>query len=215
MGDITRALDNWMAEGYAQIGEVRIRPLETGFELRHYADAGHQAEQLRSLTPEDVRDLVRLDSHGKFRPLKTVPNLARGWILLVPDVGALRQTLDHFYPAMLGMLASRQNGALQPVPLRETLERQTGMYAVTRRISDEDADRLAGSFCESGAGCLKTILWQIRAGRNLASLPPEKFDLSENQTGDMARALPMLCQEACNFFVAEAREWVRQQRATE
>ena len=215
MRDITRALDNWMAEGYAQIGEVRIQPLETGFELRHYADAGQEAEGLRLLKPEDVRDLVRLDPHGKFRPLKTVPNLARGWILVVPDVGALRRTLDQFYPAMVGMFASHQNGALQSVPLRETLERQTGMYAVTRRMSDEDADRLAGSFCESGAGCLKTILWQIRAGLNLTSLPPGKFDLSENQTGDDARALPMLCQEACNFFVAEAREWVRQRRAVE
>jgi hypothetical protein len=27
--------------------------------------------------------------------------------------------------------------------------------------------------------------------------------------------VPMLCQEACNFFVAEAREWVRQHRRKE
>ena len=215
MREITRALETWMTDGYAQIGEVRIRALETGFELRHYADAGHQAEGLRQLRAEDVRNLVRLDAHGKFRPLKTVPNLARGWILVVPDVGALRRTLDHFYPAMVGIFASFQNGTLETVSLRKTVERQTGMYAVTRRLSDDDADRLAGSFCESGAGCLKTILWQIRAGRNLTSLPPGKFALSENQTGDAARALPMLCHEACNFFVAEAREWVRQQRATE
>ncbi|HEX5177400.1 MAG TPA: DR2241 family protein [Chthoniobacteraceae bacterium] len=215
MRDIARALETWMREGYEQIGEVRIRALETGFELRHYADAGHPVEGLRRVRPEDVRDLVRLDAHGKFRPLKTVPNLARGWILVVPDVGALRRMLDQFYPAMVGILVSQQQGTLEPVSLRETLERQTGMYAVTRRISDDDADRLAGSFCESGAGCLKTILWQIRAGRKLACLPPGKFDLSENQTGDDARALPMLCHEACNFFVSEAREWVRQQRATE
>jgi len=213
MPDITGALDNWLAEGYEQIGEIRIRALDAGFELRHFADAGHPLEELRPVTPSDARTLARLDAHGRFRPLKTVPNLVRGWILMVRDVAELRCVLDQFYPAMVGILVSHQRGTLRCVPLRETLERQTGMYAITRRISDEDAGQLAARFCESGAGCLKTILWQLSAGQSLTSLPATKFDLSQNQTGDQTRALPMLCHEACNLFVAQAREWVRQKRA--
>jgi sirohydrochlorin cobaltochelatase len=215
MGGITHALETWIAAGCEQIGEIRFRAIESGFELRHYADAGRPSEELKPVSAEQVRATARLDAHGKFRPLKTVPNLVRGWILVVHDIGELRRVLDQFYPAMVGIWASYQSGTLRPVPLRETLARQTGMYAVSRRITDEDADRLAGTFCDSGAGCLKTILWEIREGRKLTSLPPGKFDVSENQTGERARAVPMLCQEACNFFVAEAREWVRQHRRKE
>ena len=213
MGTITRALEKWLAQGCTQIGEIDIRTVPEGFELRHYADAGRASEELERIDTEGVRAAANVDAKGRFRPLKTMPNLRRGWRVIVADVSQLRWVLDLFYPAMTGLLASHERGQVTPVPLRDTLERQSGMYAVTRRITDEQADTLAGTFCESGAGCLKTILWQIRADRPLTSLPPAKFDLSENQTGGAARAIPMLCHEACNLFVSKAREVVREGRA--
>lgn len=212
MRAVTRALETWLANGCEQIGEIRIRKVPEGFDLRHFADATRTVEELKIIDASEARAVASFDAHGEFRPLKTVPNLRRGWSLLVPDVSELRRVLDIFYPAMTGVLASHERGELVPVPLRDTLARQTGMYAVTRRIGDEEADALAGMFCESGAGCLKTILWEIRGGRPVTSLPPTKFDLSENQTGAAVRALPMLCHEACNLFVSKARELVRKKR---
>jgi hypothetical protein len=120
---------------------------------------------------------------------------------------------------MLGALLSRNKGELTPVTLRETLARQSGMYAVARKISDEQANELIGSFCKSEGrtegcpGCLKTVLWRISAATPITSLPSAKFDVSTNQVGNDARALPMLCQEACNLLVSKAREAVKKARS--
>ena len=44
-------------------------------------------------------------------------------------------------------------------------------------------------------------------------LPPEKFDPAHDQTGgrsgDEGTMIPLLCQEACNLLVAEARAVVK------
>lgn len=214
--DLTGALVKWLEAGCTQIGEIAIRKHRVGFELRHHAD--EVLEELSTWTrPEDARTLANLDADNKFRPLKTAPSLRRGWRLMLPDIASLRRALDYFYPAMLGVLLSHERRELQPVALRETLARQSGMYAVARKISDEQADELIGRFCKSERGdiahgfpgCLKTILWRISNETPIASLPAGKFDVSKNQVGNNAPALPMLCHEACNLLVAKARETVK------
>ena len=100
---------------------------------------------------------------------------------------------------MLGVWLSRDRGELQVLPLRATLERQTGMYRITQTITDPKADALIGRFCEPKRGCLKKILWQIGPDAPITSLPPEKFPSSESP-----REWPLLCHEACNLLVAEA-----------
>lgn len=214
--DVTAALSAWLAAGYEQIGEVRIRRGDGTFELTHYTDEGRDDLIAYSL-PEDARDIANLDEKGLFRPLKSAPNLRRGWRLILGDLGSLRRALDYFYPAMLGVLLSHREETLVTVPLRETLGRQSGMYAVTRKITDEQANQLIGDFCRSerGAGgerfpgCLKTILWRISPATPVSSLPPAKFEVEQDQSGTCARALPMLCHEACNLLVAQARERVK------
>ena len=111
--------------------------------------------------------------------------------------------------AMVGALASNEQGTLPVVDLRETLGRQSGMYAVTKKITDGQAQGMIGEVCPSAGGCLKTILWRISPEVAVESLPPEKFDLDVNQLGGPARALPMLCHEVCNLLVAKAREVVK------
>jgi sirohydrochlorin cobaltochelatase len=110
---------------------------------------------------------------------------------------------------MLGALASDERGLLGAVDLRETLGRQSGMYAVTKKITDAQAQAMIGEVCTSAGGCLKTILWRISPDVPVESLPPEKFDRAVNQLGGPARALPMLCHEVCNLLVAKAREVVK------
>ena len=54
------------------------------------------------------------------------------------------------------MLAARlayQQGRLAVTPLRDTLNRQSGMYAITKRITDLQADTLIGAFCRTEGGC--------------------------------------------------------------
>ncbi len=206
--NITDALARWLAEGYTQMGQVEIRRETDGYLLRHIEDS-ERSDLEQSSHPEDARHLAVYDDAGHFRPLRTAPNLRHGWSLRLADVSAVRVALDHFYPGMLGVLVSRELDNLPVIPLRDLLGRQTGMYTVTKKITDEEAQTMIGGFCKSQGGCLKTILWQISPEIPVTSLPPEKFDPSVNQTGTPARAIPMLCHEGCNLLVAQARAVVK------
>ena len=103
----------------------------------------------------------------------------------MPDARSLRLALDLFYPARLGAWERFQRGALAVTSLRETLDRQTGMYRVAGKLTDEQADTLVGRFCRSDGGCLRTILWKRDASGAPAStlLPREKFDPAHDQGG--------------------------------
>ena len=206
--NITESLGHWLAEGYTQMGQVEILREAEGYQLRHIDDAPRADLELFT-RPEDARHLSVYDDEGRFRPLRTAPNLRHGWRLQLTDPASVRVALDHFYPGMLGVLVSYERSQLPVIPLRDLLDRQTGMYAVTKKITDEEAQEMIGGFCKSQGGCLKTILWRISPEVPVTSLPAEKFDPAVNQTGTPARAIPMLCHEACNLLVAQARSVVK------
>ena len=161
--------------------------------------------------PEDAIEIARYDDAGKFRPLKTAPNLRHGWRLEVVDLGEARRALDYFYPGRLAMLAVCTENQLSTTSLRETLDRQSGMYRIAAKISNEQINEVVGEFCKSEGGCLRTILWKRDANNAVPStkLPPEKFDPAHDQTGRRENAIPLLCQEACNLLVAQCRKAVK------
>ena len=200
--DLNAAVERWLDEGLREIGQIRIVSTDDGLILRHVDDeARSDLEAFEG--PAAARELARNDAQGGYRPLKSAPNLRRGWVLRLADVTELRLALDYFYPAALGLFHSHRAGTLRPVDLRRTLERQTGMYAVTRHLSDEDADAMVGRCCTSEGGCLRTILWRIDDRRLVTGLPETKFEPAA------ARGIPLLCSEMCNFMVAEARKVVK------
>jgi sirohydrochlorin cobaltochelatase len=204
--EIECALESWLAAGRNCIGEVTIR---RHFELLHRADAERENGLQMFNTPQAAREIARFDEAGNFRPLKSAPTLRRGWKLVLRDICELHEALDFFYPAMLGTLLAHKRGELEIVPLRETLNRQSGMYAVTRKITNAQADELIGRFCRSDGKCLKTILWPIEPGAPVTALPASKFDPAVDQLGADEPAIPLLCSEACNLLVAAARGVVR------
>lgn len=205
------ALAHWLAAGLRCIGQISIvEKSGGGFVLTHRDDASRN--DLKNYErAEDVGAIVRFDDGGNYRPLKTAPNLRHGWRLMVADVAALRSALDLFYPGRLTAFSAWERRALTTTPLRATLERQTGMYRASAKISDHEADALVGNFCRSDGGCLRAILWKRDESGAVAStrLPSEKFDPYHDQTGQGAAVIPLLCQEACNLLVAEARKIVR------
>ena len=206
------ALAHWLAAGLRCIGQVSIAKNAGGdFVLAHREDASRN-DLLQYWRTEDAGEIVRFDDAGNYRPLKTAPNLRHGWRLVLPDVAALRITLDLFYPGRLAAFLAWEQSALITTPLRATLERQTGMYRASAKISDDAANTLVGNFCRSDGGCLRTILWNRDEKGAVAStrLPSEKFDPRFDQTGLGAPVIPLLCQEACNLLVAEARKTVRE-----
>ncbi len=203
MRDLLGALADWLAAGGKEIGEIRIQADGGGFMLCHRDDSG-SAGLATSAGPEAARELAHFDDAGRFRPLKTVPNLRHGWRLTLANLAELRRALDYFYPAMLGVWLSQQRGELTPVPFRDALNRQTGMYRVAQKITAEQADEMIGNFCRTNGGCLKRILWPLAHGVPISKLPAEKFRTASSQ-----RTLPLFCHEACNLLVAKAREVVK------
>lgn len=202
--DLNAALSEWLGQHGDSIGELAIRSLDGGWTLCHADDVASTTLKI-SQRWEDARAIANYDDAGNYRPLKTAPTLQHGWLLKLQDIASLRLALEYLYPGMLGMWAAQTRGALSPVNLRDTLNRQTGMYRITQKITDEQADAMIGKMCHSKGGCLKSILWKISDVRSITTLPQEKFDLSSIP----ANALPLICSEACNLLVAEARKVVK------
>jgi sirohydrochlorin cobaltochelatase len=197
MRHLDEALAQWLqAERETRIGELLIRSTADGWDLRHAADANVPNLILHN-SPEAARHLANYDAGGQFRPLKTAPTLIRGWRLLLPDIPAVHRALDYVYPAMLGLWFRFQEEQVHATVLRETLGRQTGMYRVTQDLTDAQAREMIDRFC---AGCLKHRLWEIDAPRG----EPPPHSTSE---------IPLLCHEACNLLVAEARRVVKASRS--
>jgi hypothetical protein len=199
-------------------GQILVRKITTGrFVLCHRDD--ETLDQLQTFRhAEDAIEIAKYDDAGNYRPLKTAPNLRHGWRLEVGTLEELIRALDYFYPSRLAVFAAWKRGKLRTTPLRETLDRQSGMYRVAAKISDSQIDNLVADFCRSEGGCLRTILWKRDGEKAVSStkLPKEKFDPEHDQVQASARpgsaipaTVPLLCQEACNLLVAECRKVVK------
>ena len=214
MGRLEDALALALAEGRCRIGQIRIASADRGgLELRHRQDAGRtDLEQFERA--EDARALGTNDDAGEYRPLKSAPNLRRGWLLALPDLAAVCLALEYFYPAALGQWLAWRESRLRVTSLRQTVARQTGMYRITGLITTKQADELVGANCGSAGGCLRTILWKLEDdGAGVTSLPPEKFSPEFDQAGAGEAVIPIFCSEICNILVAAARPKVKSEMA--
>ena len=202
-------------------GQILVQEATAGrFMLSHRDDKS--VDQLKIFrSAEDASKIAKYDDRGNYRPLKTAPNLRHGWRLELDTPADLRRALDYFYPGRLAIFAAWKGGRLQTTPLRETLDRQSGMYRVGAKISDSQLDDLVADFCRSNGGCLRTILWKRDADGTVAStkLPNEKFDPGFDQASaqpgsTIPATVPLLCQEACNLLITECRKVVKGESAS-
>ena len=180
--------------GVFQIGQVVIEKNPPGFSLRHEADTGREDLEI-FYSPEDALGITRYDDSGDYRPLKTAPNLRRGWELRLDSLAALRLALDGIYPAALGNWRAVLRGEKIAPPLRETLNRQTGMYRITGLLTHNEAARIIDSLCRPG--CLRQILWPIESADPVpAPAAPDG-------------RIPLFCTNPCSHFLGKAREAVK------
>lgn len=187
-------------QGGFSIGEVWVN---SDFSLSHQDDRERQDLSVYTCA-EDARDLVKYDDAGNYRPLKSAPNLKHGWKLQLNSAKELHLALDAIYPAALGIWLAYRSGQLNPVHFRNTVNRQTGMYRIVGKITDDQAQWLIAKGCNSSRGCLRTILWRLDDEQTIDSLPAEKFTVPQT-----SRSIPLLCLEACNLLVATGRKVVK------
>ena len=221
MRDLIEEIFNGLAAPFS-FGQILVEKKGgAGFALSHRDD--ESLDQLQTYQDaENAIEIAKYDDAGNYRPLKTAPNLRHGWRLELATVEALRRALDYFYPGRLAVFAAWKSGYLKTTALRETLDRQSGMYRVAAKISDTQIDDVVADFCRSDSGCLRTILWKRDRNGAIAStkLPSEKFDAAYDQVSAIdspgstpPATVPLLCQEACNLFVAEFRKVVKGENA--
>jgi len=198
-----------IASGIHQIGEIEIQSFDSNgrFKLCHVADGdGHEGSGGGDLTiyqgPAGARELASEAADGSNRFLKAQENLRRGWVMLLGSVEDLRQALDQFYPACVGLWLAEQDGTLEVEHLRDKLKRQSGMYQRVRVLSDEALQKLVSQTCSSVVPCARKLMWQLDANTPLQ--PSAASRCSGISAGTAAgEAIPLLCREACNHFVAE------------
>ena len=142
------------------LAQVLIRRSGAGYELRHDADREVAAESLRRVRPEEARKLAQFTGTGEFRPLKSAPTLARGWLINATDDGQLELALAGLYP---GALADWHavSGENPPVtPFRDFVNRQSGMYRIAAKLNDAQAAEVIGAGCDA-TRCLKCRWWTV------------------------------------------------------
>jgi hypothetical protein len=173
-------------------GQVWIRRMERGFELRHVADRECDPATLRLLGENDVRPLAQFTARGAFRPLKSAPNLQRGWQAAPRDEETLGAALNQLYPGAVADWFAAQAPQPPVTSYREFTGRQTGMYRITTFLDDAAAGAVIRACCHKDF-CLKRRLWSV-AG--LAPDPPAAKS-----------ALP--CLEPCAILLEFARKMAR------
>ncbi|WP_435074867.1 DR2241 family protein [Halorubrum sp. HHNYT27] len=198
-----------LAEGIERAwGELKITVGVTDrgerrYDVRHADDAGVPVEELDTYDdPLDARELVTYDEKGRYRPLKTAPSLAGGWVF--PDLGArdVYEAVETIYPATVANWHREREGELDVTHWRETMERQSGIYGVVktwdRGEGHEHVDWVAEACCDDSQ-CLKRREWQY----------DDETDLDVDG-GD--GVFP--CREPCSVVVSAARTWTRLESET-
>lgn len=143
-----------------------------------------------------VREMAKFDAKGEYRPLKTAPTLKCGWVIFDPEIASFYSKLDAIYPAAFAQTIRYFADEIAPVPLRETLNRQTGMYRFAGNVTDNQANQIMRNTC--AGGCLRKIAWPIDDQCPVSRLPEPR------------RSIPLVCTEACTFAVSEARRLARE-----
>jgi hypothetical protein len=198
MAEAREALLAWVDEaGAAGRVFLEVRLLHEGggrYELRHRADAELGGDSLTTLAdPFDARAVAQTTGAGEHRPLKTAPNLARGWRIAGVNGAGLWTALDYLYPAAAVHWHAGARGTLRVTHWAETAGRQTGMYRAVRVLPAEVV-RDAVRACCGDAVCLRRVAWDVDAGTPLAlphEAPPDGAEVP--------------CPEACSMFVSFAR----------
>jgi sirohydrochlorin cobaltochelatase len=205
-------LKKLIRDGVRQIGQIQIhRDLcEFDYALHHIEDEDLATQPAfggldHHHGPDMARDISTYAEDGEYRFTKGKINLKRGWIMTLDNETDLLRALDHFYPACTALFIKHREGSLPIEDLREKLGRQTGMYRYAGSISDAGAQLLIQKVCGPAHNCAKKILWKLDENTPLDDSEASRFNGIPGAASEEI-AIPLLCREACNHFVAECRK---------
>jgi hypothetical protein len=173
-------------------GQVVVRRLERGFELRHLCDRAAAPDFLATLNGIELRHWAQSASGGAFRPLKSAPNLRSGWRAVAADGAALELLLHYLYPGAVADWFAAQSPQPPITSYRQFTARQTGMYRITTMLPDAMAGAAIRACCHADF-CLKRRLWSVEG-------------LAADEAGQKS-LIP--CLEPCALMLEFARKVAR------
>tara|TARA_R110002096_G_scaffold196404_15_gene379296 strand:+ start:4919 stop:5527 length:609 start_codon:yes stop_codon:yes gene_type:complete len=192
---LAQELDQLIPQGESRkFGELVLSRSDAGtFTAMHRTDAmmNGSLESLDSIqSASELRELSRHDTEGNYRPLKTAPTLIHGWQTSSDCAEEFLSRLDAIYPAVFATWVEYQKGTAPPVPLQETLSRQSGIYKNASGITDQNANQIMRDTCS--LGCIRKIAWPINDHCTVSKLKA------------LPREIPVVCVEACSLAISEA-----------
>jgi 4Fe-4S iron-sulfur cluster binding domain/DR2241 stabilising domain len=173
-------------------GDILIRKVEDGFELRHRRDEASEASALRGTTLAELQDLAGKTIAGRFRPLKSAPNLGDGWVLEARSTEELWRALNVLYPGAVADWHATLDPGFCAIAFQEFAGRQSGMYRIAASLELAQARQVARATCHTRF-CLKQRWWTTEPEEQ-ASKPQEM-------------AIP--CLDPCSFLLEAARKAAR------
>ena len=173
-------------------GQVLIQSANQTFVLCHVWDGQVPAGQLRGLSVAELRELAMFTASGQFRPLRSSPDLSRGWTFACNGPEELWRALQELYPGSIPDWFAAQHPNPPVTNYRDFTNRQTGMYRITQLLDDEQAGNVTRAACHARF-CLKQRLWTAPG-------------LSPDSTAEKS-AIP--CLEPCAILLELARKAAR------
>jgi hypothetical protein len=131
-------------------------------------------------TVEALREHLRLDECGRYRPLSGARTMPGNWRISLPET-LTEAAIETIYPQALLHQEQASQGALRIVPFEAVVERQRGRYRVAGELDEEGRERSRQALC---GGCARTPAWADDSA-------PE---------GDIP------CPEPCSVMIALCRE---------
>ena len=187
--------------------QVYLRHDGGRFSVRHVDDRHRSPVDLRLYAnPFSAREVAQTTEEGAHRPLKTAPNLRRGWRFEALDERGLWTVMDYLYPACVGHWYAGLSGTLRVTPWEDTAARQSGMYSSVRLLSPP-AVRDAVRACCGNAVCLRQVAW------GLDQEHPEPLPANGDDAASAGGDAVVPCPEACSMFVSFARTVLKVERA--
>lgn len=133
-----------------EVGEVWLGHADY---LCHKDDQHTPPHRLINLeTPSAIRDYLRVDATGKFRPLASTRTLRHGWRSAATEPTRRAAILETIYPA-LGASGS-------PRSVGQVAARQQGKYRPVRQLNAQQIEALVDTHCQQ---CIRHPHWHTTA----------------------------------------------------
>lgn len=102
-----------------------------------------------------VRNWVRVDDEGRYRPLPTAMSMRHDWRVRC-EQGELEELLDEIYPLAITHIEQLEAGMLRVVGLEEVLGRQRGRYQAAAELDEAGRAVAREVLCR---GCVRAPVW--------------------------------------------------------